>query len=155
MPSLKVKLSDIASSRFAAHGDFAIWTDGDLLCYDVTGPFNLEWVQALGLARKQIVSAWRPSNRVAAIVHWHTSALMSPEALQAYEDGFAQFKQTSVGPAALAWVADASVEGMPLLRRHFETLFRKNATNFRFFDDPVAARDWAEQEVARVRQSAR
>ena len=155
MPSLKVRLADIASSRFAAHGDFSIWTDGDLLCYDVTGPFNLEWVQALGLARRQIVGSWRPRHRVGALVHWHRSSLMSPEALQAYEEGFAQFKQTSVGPAALAWVADGSVEGMVLLRRHFDALFRKNAVNFRFFDDLAAGRAWVEQEVARVHQAGR
>lgn len=53
MPALKVTLADIAVGRFAAHGDFAIWTEGDIRCYDVTGPFNLEWVQALGQARHQ------------------------------------------------------------------------------------------------------
>jgi hypothetical protein len=76
MPDLQVTLADVSTSRFVAHGDFSIRIDGDVLCYDVTGPFNLEWVQALGLARKQIVSAWQPKRRIGAIA-LNGSALMS------------------------------------------------------------------------------
>jgi hypothetical protein len=154
MPAHRICLQDIAGSRFAAHGDFTIWTEGDVLCYEVTGPFNLEWVQALGEARRMMVEQWKPQRRVGAIVHWKHSALMSPQALAAYEAGFAQFKQHARGPVALAWVADAEVEGMRLLSQHFQTIFTSNQTNYRLFDRPEPARAWVDEWVERAAAEA-
>ena len=150
MTQHRISLEDIAGSRFAAHGDFSIRTEGDVLCYEVTGPFNLEWVQALGEARRRIVEQWKPQRRVGAIVHWKHSALMSPQALAAYEAGFAQFKQKARGPIALAWVADADVEGMRLLSQHFQSIFTTNETNYRLFEQPEPARAWVDEWVERA-----
>ena len=150
MATHRITLADVAPGRFAAHGDFAIWTEGDVLCYEVTGPFNLEWVRALGEARQRIVAQWSPQRRVGAVVHWKHSALMSPEALQAYEDGFSQFKQSHRGPIALAWVCAPEVEGMRLLAQRFEALFAASHTNFRLFANPAPARAWVDDWVARA-----
>ncbi|MDT8990762.1 hypothetical protein RQP54_07765 [Curvibacter sp. APW13] len=154
MAEYRIALGDIGAGRFAAHGDFRIWTDGDVLCYEVRGPFNLEWVRALGEARQRIVAQWRPQQRVGAIVHWRHSALMSPEALAAYEAGFAQFKQNARGAVALAWVCAEPVEGMGLLSQRFEALFAASQTDFGLFTDPVAARAWVDARVARARDNA-
>lgn len=150
MESLRICLTDLPRRGFAAHGNFRIWTEGDLLCYEVCGPFNLEFVHALGAARRQIVQGWNPQHPVGAIVHWHQTALMTPEAFAAYADGFTQFNRDTLAVAALAWVADSTVEGMVLLRRHFEALFRKNAINFRVFDTLPAGKSWVTREVARA-----
>jgi hypothetical protein len=152
MVAHQIQLRDIASSRFAVHGDFSIWTDGDVLCYEVAGPFNLEWVQALGEARKRIVAQWQPKQRVGAVVHWKHSALMSHDALAAYEAGFAQFKQTARGPIALAWVAGPEVEGMRFLSQRFSAIFAANQTNFRLFEALQPARTWVEEWVQRAAQ---
>lgn len=142
MTEHRIRLQDITGTRFAPHGDFTIWTQGDILYYEVAGPFNLEWVRALGEARQRIIEQWKPQQRVGAIVHWRHSALMSPEALEAYEAGFTQFKQRSRGAAALAWVASAEVEGMRLLSQRFHAIFESTITNFQMFDTMEPARAW-------------
>ena len=48
---LQVHSNDVHASRFAPHGEFRIWTEGAILCYDATGPFNLEALHALDAAR--------------------------------------------------------------------------------------------------------
>jgi hypothetical protein len=139
---LKVTSNEVSTSRFAPHGEFSIWTDGDILCYDATGPFNLEALHALAAARVKIVAQWRPSRRVAVIVHWHNSALMSPEAFTAYGEGLAKFHESANIPVALAWVAAPEVEGMRLMIDRFADLFARRKTNFRLFEDLQPARDW-------------
>lgn len=140
--SLSVSSADVSTGRFAAHGTFKIWTDGDILCYDATGPFNLEALQALAAARSQIVAQWKPGRRVAALVHWHQSALMSPEAFAAYGEGLAKFHESANVPVALAWVAAPEVEGMGLMVDKFSTLFASHNTNFRLFATLGPALAW-------------
>lgn len=154
MQSLHIRLADIPSSRFVAHGDFHIWTEGSLLCYEVQGPFNLEFVRALGAARQKIVHNWNPQHPVGAIVHWRQTALMTPEAFAAYAHSFTQFNQSTLAVAALAWVADHTVEGMQLLGSHFVALFQKIGTNFRFFETEAPAREWVAWELQKAASSS-
>jgi len=147
---LQVHSNDVSTGRFAPHGEFRIWTEGDILCYDATGPFNLEALHALATARVKIVQQWKPGRRIAAMVHWHKSALMSPEAFAAYSRGLEHFHESVNLPVALAWVASPDVEGMQLMINKFEELFARRKTNFRLFDDPDAARAWVNECLAAV-----
>jgi hypothetical protein len=142
---LQVHSNDVSTGRFAPHGEFRIWTEGDILYYDATGPFNLEALHALAAARVKIVQQWKPGRRIAALVHWHKSALMSPEAFAAYGQGLERFHESVNLPVALAWVASPDVEGMQLMINKFEELFARRKTNFRLFDDLDAARAWVNQ----------
>lgn len=150
---LQVAASEVSTSRFAPHGEFRIWTEGDVLCYDAIGPFNLEALQALATARVQIVNAWKPGRRVAALVHWHNSALMSPDAFAAYGAGLEKFHESANVPVALAWVAGPEVEGMQLMISRFQALFTRRKTNFRLFDSPEPARAWINACLAQASRS--
>jgi len=147
---LQVHSNDVSTSRFTPHGEFRIWTEGDILCYDATGPFNLEALHALAAARVKIVQQWKPGRRIAALVHWHTSALMSPEAFAAYGQGLERFHESANLPVALAWVASPEVEGMQLMIAKFEELFARRKTNFRLFDSLEPARAWVNACLAEV-----
>lgn len=145
---LQVTSNEVSTSRFAPHGEFRIWVQGDILFYDATGPFNLEALHALAAARAKISRQWKPGRRVAAIVHWHGSALMSPEAFAAYGEGLAKFHERANMPVALAWVASADVEGMSLMIAKFEHLFTQRKTNFRLFESLEPARAWVDACLA-------
>lgn len=154
LSSLQVHSNDVSTSRFAPHGEFRIWTEGDILCYDATGPFNLEALHALAAARSSIVGQWKPKRRIAALVHWHKSALMSPEAFAAYGQGLERLHESANLPVALAWVASPDVEGMQLMIDRFEELFARRKTNFRLFDDLDAARAWVNASLAKVNDAS-
>lgn len=150
--SLQVSSSEVSTSRFAPHGTFDIWTDGDILHYDATGPFNLEALQALAAARAKIVTQWRPGRRVGALVHWHNSALMSPQAFAAYGEGLAKFHENANTPAALAWVAAPEVEGMGMMVEKFSDLFASHNINFRLFATLEPAIAWIHARLEQVKR---
>lgn len=151
---LQVTSNEVSTSRFAPHGEFQIQAQGDILFYDATGPFNLEALQALAAARVKITRQWKPARRVAAIVHWHGSALMSPEAFAAYSEGLARFNESANMPVALAWVASADVEGMSLMIAKFKHLFTQRKTNFRLFEEFEPARAWVDACLASAQSDA-
>jgi hypothetical protein len=148
----RISSRDIPTGRFSAHGEIRIWIEGDVICYEATGPFNLEALQALAVARLKIMEQWHPVRRVAAIVHWKNSALMSPEAFEAYRKGLTSFHQHRRNPVALAWVAAPEVEGMSLMVQNFQPVFESVGTNFRLFQTVEPARAWIEENLVRANQ---
>lgn len=139
-----LKSSWDSTGRFAPHGEFTLHSEGRVLCYDAVGPFNLEGIEALRTTRIKTYEKWQSNGTFTAIVHWHHSALMSPEAFDAYREGYLQFMRDRQPSAVVAWVAAPGVEGMGLMLKKFEDVFRLTNTRFCFFSDLGAAQSWIE-----------
>lgn len=146
-----LKSSADSKGQFAPHGEFTLRSDGEILCYEATGPFNLESMQALRITRIKAYERWQPTRKFAAVVHWHNSALMSPEAFHAYRDGYIQFIQDTQAEAVVAWAADADVEGMYLMVQKFAEVFALTRTNFRFFTDIAPAHAWVRENLDQLK----
>lgn len=133
--------------RFAPHGEFTLRSDGEILCYEAVGAFNFESMQALHITRIKAYERWQPTQTFAAVVHWHNSALMSPEAFQAYRQGYIQFIKDTQAKAVVAWVAAQGVEGMKLMVQTFAEVFEVTRTQFRFFTDVAPAHAWVREKL--------
>lgn len=84
----------------------------------------------------------------------HTSVLMSPEAFDAYRDGYIRFMETTQAKGLVAWVAAADVEGMAMMVQKFEQVFALTNTRFQLFADMAPARTWIEGNLAAMKSSA-
>lgn len=147
MESLHISLADMPKGRFAAHGDFRIWVDGDVLRYEVQGPVNIELIRAMVKARQHLVAAWQPKQPVGTIVHWFGSALMTADAFAMWESAHAEATKSNSLKVAEAWVASPMVEGMGLLLKTYEARIQNHGSNFRFFENYARAHEWVRQEI--------
>ncbi|QTN29924.1 hypothetical protein HZ993_09000 [Rhodoferax sp. AJA081-3] len=142
--------SAFSTGKFAPHGEFVLTSDGEVLCYEATGPFNVEAIRALGVTRRKAYKRWQPNGTFAAIVHWHESALMSPEAFDAYRGGYVRFIQDVQPKSIVAWVAQPDVEGMYIMVQKFAEVFEHTQTDFRFFTEMDTAHRWVANALSRI-----
>jgi hypothetical protein len=143
-PPTSVAASDFKTSRFSMHGEVTLTTDGNILLYESTGPFNVETIQAFTTARASIHKAIDSTRPYAAIVHWRNSALMPLEAFAAYQDGYVSFLRENRHPLLLAWVFGPEVEGMDFMIARFRHIFDEHRLNFRSFSTAADARKWVD-----------
>ncbi|MEJ5999876.1 hypothetical protein [Paucibacter soli] len=148
-----ISTNAFCQGSFAPHGEFRIQCLDGLFCYEAIGPFNLEAVRALGPARRQALERWAPAAgaRVAVLVHWQHSALMSPEAFAAYRAGLSATAQSLAVPPVVAWVAEPELEGMDFMLDRFAEVFSANRVEFQLF---TAWQDGARWLRARLAQAA-
>ncbi len=136
--------TDFKTGRFAMHGEVKLTTDGNILLYESTGPFNIETIQAFTAARASIHKKLDGSRPYAAIVHWRNSALMPLEAFAAYQAGYVKFLHENQHPLALAWASGPEVEGMDFMIARFTHVFDEHGLNFKFFTTTTEARRWVD-----------
>jgi hypothetical protein len=147
---------DLPAAGFAPHGEFRVgWRDG-VVWWDAIGPFNLEALQRYDRMRALARQRWLVKGRwFGGVVHWHHSALMSPEAFEAYTQGFVAVYSRPHRLAAVAWVADPELEGMRFMRRRFASLFEQYHLLMQEFEHPHEADAWVRaQRDARERAEA-
>jgi len=135
--------NDLKDDGFAPHGEFRVgWRDG-VVWWDAYGPFNLEALQRYDRMRHIARQRWLTKGQwFGGVVHWHDSALMSPEAFEAYTQGFVAVYGRPHRLAAVAWVADPELEGMHFMRKRFAALFAQYGLSMREFADPLEADAW-------------
>ncbi len=135
--------NDLEDGGFAPHGEFRVgWRDG-VVWWDAIGPFNLEALQRYERMRHVARQRWLVKGRwFGGVVHWHHSALMSPEAFEAYTQGFIAVYGRPHRLAAVAWVADPELEGMRFMRGRFAALFARYALPMQEFVHPHEADAW-------------
>jgi hypothetical protein len=133
---------------FAPHGEISLRHDDGLLRWELEGPFNAEAIQRFALLRQAGFERWQLAGRwLAAVVQWRVSALMAPEAFDTYRDGLRDFIRSQRRIAAVAWVAEAELEGLGFMRDLFERLYRQEGVAFAVFEDSLAAERWAREQL--------
>ncbi|MFZ6846072.1 hypothetical protein [Undibacterium sp. RuTC16W] len=125
------------------HGNFKIYTDGQILVSEVTGPWNTElvqeWVDSM-LPTIQELSLKGPWGTIAIVSN---SLLCPKEALQLLTDK----ARGAVGKYQLVgsvYVAAPDVDGRNFIEPVYEK-FYKDICPIEFFDDYPDARDWVRQ----------
>ncbi|MDT8989913.1 hypothetical protein RQP54_03465 [Curvibacter sp. APW13] len=149
-PGLWLSSSDFAPGHFAPHGEFRLCVQGQLVLYEAHGPFNLQAVQGLGAARQALLQHLPPQGRFAAIVHFQGNAVMTADALEAWEQGLKQFAAQRSRIAGVAWVAAPEVEGIHFLLSLYRRIFEEARLPFAFFETMELARAWAAQQLRPV-----
>lgn len=145
---------DFLQGGFRPHGEFWCWMDQDVLMWRARGPFNLEALQAFAYTRRAAFTRWQLDERpLAAVMQWEHSALMSPEAFEAYQCSFDAFIQSRHHYVAVAWVGTAEVEGLDLMRLRYAPLFERHGLAFQVFPDVAPALRWARPLLLQARQA--
>lgn len=138
-------IGDFARGPFRPHGHIAMWGEGPVVHVDATGPFNVEAMQALGLAMSELFALHPLSGVFGDIVEFHCSVMCSPEVVAAY-GGFLR-KNTADGhtPAAVAWVVAPQVEGRGIMLPVFQRLYAEHGRRFACFETMDEAQAWMRQ----------
>lgn len=139
--------TDFADDIYPPHGEFRLRWDNNLVVYEARGPFNLQAIQGLALAREAFLKTLHSNSRWVAVVHFQRSAIMTADAMQAWEQGLKQLLAQRTNGAALAWVAGQDVEGFHFMLSRYRRVFEEALLPFSFFDDMTAAREWAVQQL--------
>jgi hypothetical protein len=146
-----ISSQDFARGGFAPHGELSVRFDDGLLLWLNRGPFNLEALQCYGQARQAAFERWALDERwVAGVVEWQGSALMSPDAFQAYRLGFERFMASHHTLVAVAWVARPEVEGVDFMRDYFAPLFERHDLPLRLFAAREPAVAWAREQLSQA-----
>lgn len=139
----RLNSDDFVSGPFPPHGRFCISYDNGVYIYDVQGPFNEVTMTALASVRAAAVARWPVApGQARALVHWHGSAMMSPEAFRLFAQGYREFAKTPRTMAAVAWVGQPDTEGLDLVAYHYETLYEQSGTRFARFTEVGPAMTW-------------
>jgi hypothetical protein len=143
--------NDLPGGGFAPHGEFRVGWRSGVVWWDAYGPFNLEALQRYERMRHVARKRWLSKGHwFGGVIHWHDSALMSPEAFEAYTQGFIAVYGRPHRLAAVAWVADPELEGMQFMRGRFVDLFQRYDLPMREFVRPEEADAWV-----RIQRDAR
>ena len=142
-----------ARSRFAPHGEILITSGGELIRFDVHGPFNAEAFQALGYAMAELLMSWTPKGPFATISYWHSSMLASQDALEAYRGVLRQGRKMLPREVTNAWVVPPSVEGRALMEAHWRKLYAECDFPLEIFDNEAAAMAFVQKRLQAVAQA--
>lgn len=149
-----ISSSEFSSATYPPHGEFRLRMEGSLALYEATGPFNLQAIQGLALAREALLATLCPNDRIAVVVHFHQSAVMTPDAFSAWETGLRQLAIGRVVIAGVCWVAQEDVEGFHFLLSRYRTIFDAAQLPFHACSDRSAGMHWAWEQLALLQGAA-
>ncbi len=134
---------DFAKGIFKPHGHIEIVGEGQIITSHLTGPFNIEGLQAMHRARLSFLKSYQPKQPWAVIVVCHGSVLISPEGLTLHQQHLVEsYSQFPMRPRAYAWVANGHVEGFDLMSPTYIANFAAVGIPMQAFHDPVLAEQW-------------
>ena len=131
-----------SQGAFKPHGKWRFWAEGEVIYSVASGPFNIEFVKALGSALKEIWATHpfaRPPVYVVQIEH---SIMASQDMLAAYKTLHENIPPDRISPA-VAFVVDREVEGREFVLPLFEKVYTDLNRSFRSFDNMPEAEAWA------------
>lgn len=134
---------DVVHSRFAPHGRVTMRFDGDILFYDAIGPFNIELVDSLAIAQRDILMAANPQEPWVSVSIMRGSMLASPDAFARYSEIMHSPRSAQFTPLASAYVVAPDVEGRSLMLPKYEAIHIASGRVFRSFEQLDDALSWA------------
>lgn len=134
---------DVVQSRFAPHGRVNMRFEDDILFYDATGPFNIELVESLAVAQKDILIAANPQGPWVSVSTMRGSMLASPDAFARYSEIMQTQRPAECTPLASAYVVAPDVEGRSLMLPKYEAIHIASGRVFQSFTQLDDALAWA------------
>ena len=138
--------SQFPPGQFPPHGQSIVRLEGSLLFYEHTGPFNAEFFKGLAALRLRLRESGKLPNPYAAIVKFHGSVLMTPEALEAY-----RASSRGAGNVPVAYVIPAEAEGRVLMMPALLELWRNREGETAVFESTQDAILWARSRLEEIR----
>jgi hypothetical protein len=138
-------LPETTRGPFRAHGEASNWVLDRLVFFELTGPFNKEFFQALDESRRRLAPSRAPHGPYANIVTVRGSLLMSLEAL----DTYAHYV-SGVRAVATAHVIAGDVLGRSLVLPQIERIYQAAGKQWAAFHTIAEAVPWAESLLSRI-----
>lgn len=143
----RLNIQQFASGPFKPHGRVELWTEGNVVYLEASGPFNKEAVLAVGATWRELFARLPHSGPFADVVVVEGSMMAGPEVLEAFGAFLGMNTAANVAPCAVAWVVPPAVEGGVLMIPAFEQIYQAAGRNIRFFDNLPQARDWVRGQL--------
>lgn len=140
---IRSSTDDVVQSRFAPHGRVNMRFEDDILFYDATGPFNIELVESLVIAQRDILMAASPQRPWVSVSIMRRSMLASPDAFARYTEMMHTARSAQFTPLASAYVVAPDVEGRSLMLPKYEAIHIASGRVFQSFTQLDDALAWA------------
>jgi hypothetical protein len=127
---------------FRPHGKFQVWTEGQLLFTELTGPWNRELVEYWAAQAFELASTFSVERPYIGITIVHDSILCPANAIDRIAQAV-QVSQTKLHCIENVIVAADSVEGKELVKSTYQRMGLRH-----FFNDLASAKIWAEQTIS-------
>ena len=140
---IRTSTDDVVQSHFAPHGRVTMRFEDDILFYDATGPFNIELVDSLAVAQKDILIVAKPQRPWVSVSIMRGSMLASPDAFARYANMMQTQRPAECTPLASAYVVAPDVEGRSLMLPKYEAIHIASGRVFQSFTQLDDALAWA------------
>lgn len=112
----RINVGQLPQGRFMAHGELQVWHHGRLLCYEASGPFNVEMVGVMSRAVGRLLQGWQPTAPYVCVTWWHGSLMASPEVLEVYHDLLRLGRQVMPAELACLWQVGPEIEDAAIMK---------------------------------------
>ena len=138
----------LGDTLFRPHGNYAGNLDDCLLRSEVTGPFNLQWMQAYRQAVHPLYAEAAGKGPFAVLTLFHESMMVNMDALQTFSEIVLGFAQEFPQWKGIAFVAAKGVEGRATMDYLFASkCYGPAGVAYRMFKDIAEAEAWLRKEV--------
>ncbi|MFZ6800700.1 hypothetical protein [Undibacterium sp. Di24W] len=123
---------------FRPHGRFKVWTEGQLLLTEVTGPWNRELIDYWAQQARDLVVVFSTERPYVAITTVYESILCPADAIERIEQAV-QHSRTNLPCLANVIVVAKDVDGRDIVKRTYQRIGLEH-----IFEDFDSAKAWAE-----------
>ncbi len=149
----RTSTTQVAATRFRAHGRVDMWMEASTLMYEATGPFNEEVFELLAVAQMDVLAKLSINGPWASICTVRNSAMCTPQGLQRYTELMQAPKPRQMEPVATAFVMGPEVEGGRLMTPHFASIYASINRPFQTFETMADAQAWTQSVIASWRHT--
>ena len=126
---------------FRPHGRFKVWTEGQLLLTEVTGPWNRELVDYWAQQALDLVTEFSPERPYVAITTIYESILCPADAIERIAQAV-QRSRTNLPCLANVIVVAKDVDGCDIVKQTYQRIGLEH-----IFEDFDNAKSWAEHLI--------
>lgn len=134
----RIDVGQLPQGRFLAHGELQVWQHGRLMCFEASGPFNVEMVGAMSRAVGLLLQRWRPPRPYVSVTWWHGSLLASPEVLAAYRDLLKRGRRVLPAELGCLWCVGPDIADGPLMKPLWQQVHDDCGYRLEFLDSDAA-----------------
>ena len=150
MSELRVVVDEksLGETLFRPHGTYAAQVDGSLLRSAVTGPINLQWVQAYGDKVLPLYTTANAQGPFAVLTLFSESMMVNMDAVECFADTVRGFKAQFPNWRGVAFIGPRGIEGRGVMDYLFASkCYGPIGVAYRLFDNEADGEAWLRGEV--------
>lgn len=153
--SQRISSDQFATGPFRPHGRVELLAQGKIIHLTASGPFNMEAVNAIGAAWRQMFADSPAEGPFADIVTVAGSMMAGPDVMRAFGSFLQANTAAHISPCAVAWVVPADVEGAVIMIPQFRQVYEAAGRNIAFFDSAEPAQAWVLDQLQQAQADTR